>query len=616
MDVSPPLSGSLSSRPPMSGTVTSSSGSDTVALTADGAGAAQAVEAPLGNDPPCPPLPPPPTCGGVPHSNGTLREAAVQSPKTTLTRRRIKHATAPTTVLLLFVSMKIITSYDSGAFSASLGGDNGIAIDMGLNPAEGGALGSSVFLGNLCGCLLCGSLFGQHSAKSMMLIGMSLHALTTLLFAISQSFEVAMVVRFCLGVTIAFPVVYSPMWVEEHAPAKRRTTWMALCNAGVPIGTMFGFVVGGLLPSLSDFSWRWAFHFKVIAMIPCLAAIAQCDPATFDQPPNAIAAVLGQPPAEEAVGFPLQTAHPDSFTFFDHRVTDGYILHRFLVTLKRFLSNKMFVANVAALCVLYFIVTALQTFITVYLRAPPFNAEMATIVAGFGTTVVTAPVFGVIGGGLLVDKLGGYHRSWLVPTKVMLGWGVACAVFSVITIFAATTATFLLCTWILMFCGGAIVPVATGLIMASVDEDERSLASSLSVVMFNLFGYFLGPIVCGAVADVTSMAWGIRSVLLLAIPGIAPMLWAWRIAVKQSRGSLAGTASLNVSTQSAGSPDRTLLAGSTAPPPSAAPSDVAGTDQQPAVANRSSGSAASVPSEKEMTAVAIPLSGISAKQQG
>lgn len=424
-------------------------------------------------------------------------------------------AVAPTQVLVLFVLLKVLTSYDGGAFTASLAGDYGIAVELGLSPAEGGALGASVFLGNLVGCVLAGVLFGRYSARSLMLLAMAGHAVTTAMFSISQSFEMGILVRFLLGITIAFPVVYSPVWVEGHAPSRRRTTWMALCNAGVPIGAMVGFVVAGLVPSKLEVSWRWAFHVKSFCMVPCMLAIARCNVATFDSHAVTLAAAQRSASTDDR-----------GLSDCDEART---ALSGLLSLLRSFLRNGLFVTNVLALCALYFIVTGLQTFLVAYLRGPPFYAPMTSIVAGFGFTVITAPVLGVVCGGILIDRLGGYHGNLRMATSVMAIWGVACAFFSAVTSVATTLVGFLACLWLLMFCGGAIVPVGTGIIMASVDESHRAAASSVSVVVFNLLGYFLGPMVCGAIADATTLATGIKVMLWMAVPAVTPMLVGMRL---------------------------------------------------------------------------------------
>jgi predicted MFS family arabinose efflux permease len=57
--------------------------------------------------------------------------------------------------------------------------------------------------------------------------------------------------------------------------------------------------------------------------------------------------------------------------------------------------------------------------------------------------------------------------------------------------------------WIILFLGAATVPGATGLFVASVPGDMRSLATAVSVFFYNAFGYFLAPVISGWVTNAT-----------------------------------------------------------------------------------------------------------------
>ena len=55
------------------------------------------------------------------------------------------------------------------------------------------------------------------------------------------------------------PAVYFPVWVDEFGPEKSRTVWMALIQAGAPIGIMCGYVFAGVMTEDSEtdtFGWR------------------------------------------------------------------------------------------------------------------------------------------------------------------------------------------------------------------------------------------------------------------------------------------------------------------------------------------------------------------------
>ncbi|RHY19722.1 hypothetical protein DYB32_010183, partial [Aphanomyces invadans] len=52
--------------------------------------------------------------------------------------------------------------------------------------------------------------------------------------------------------------------------------------------------------------------------------------------------------------------------------------------------------------------------------------------------------------------------------------------------------------WLLLFFGGSILPSCTGIFISATPVQLRSLASSVSVMVFNLLGYALAPALTGS----------------------------------------------------------------------------------------------------------------------
>jgi hypothetical protein len=76
------------------------------------------------------------------------------------------------------------------------------------------------------------------------------------------------------------------------------------------------------------------------------------------------------------------------------------------------LKNKIFVSLVAALTLLYFTVTGIQYWTMKYLEII-FRGSTTVALRDFYFTITsfTAPVGGVVVGGILTSKLGGYNNK-------------------------------------------------------------------------------------------------------------------------------------------------------------------------------------------------------------
>jgi MFS family permease len=447
-------------------------------------------------------------------------------------------------LLLFFVILKIAGSFDSGAFSAAIGSDNGITDDLALTTTQQGTLGASVFLGNMVGCAVAGHLFSVHRGKLVLLSALVLHTFMTFLFVSVSTYHLSLVSRFGVGFSLAFIVVYTPLWVDEFAPTLRASSWMAYQNAGVPVGIMLGYVLGGLIPGYTDLTWKLTFYMKVVGMIPIMIFVARVDPKRIDirrrsglspmgsfdslhgsfsgreghssSPGSNVDAVTRQASLHAIAAAPL----PSSIA-----LSLGEQARRLARSLRPFTHNGVFVCCVLSLSSLYFVVAGLQTFAMPYLRADPFNASTKDIVLGFGLSVVSAPVFGVVAGGVLLDRIGGYHRNMPKASAFACAWAGLAAMLSLLCMSADTTSSFLVAVWCMLFCGGAVIPPTSGLILASLPEGSRAAGSSISTVVCNLLGNFLGPIVCGWVADRSgTLALGIHLVLAASFVGVVPLV--------------------------------------------------------------------------------------------
>jgi MFS family permease len=409
-------------------------------------------------------------------------------------------------VLYLMCALKIITSYDSGAYGAVLGIDDGIAQALQLSVVDEGALGSAPFVGNTLGCAAAGILFSRYEAKPLLMFGMGMHFVCTILFAMSPTFIIAVCARTLIGFTLSFVVVYSVVWTDVFSPRASATTWLAAMNAGVPLGMLLGFVMGGAVTPELELSWRLTFLFKAMILLPVLLALHRAPARSVNDP--------------GATDLTRKRRHEAQLTAAG--VAEPNVCESVIRNASTLLRNELFVCAVLGLVVLYFVVTAMQVFVTSYLRGAPFYASMSTIVFGFGAASVTAPVFGVVAGGMIVDRLGGYSNL-----KRAALFGAACgtgaAWFGLLACYMTTVPTFIAALWFMLFVGAANVPVGTGILMAAVPPAMRPTASAYAAVAFNTFGYFLGPIVCGAIADRTGLQQAFHIVLMMSSLGCIPL---------------------------------------------------------------------------------------------
>ena len=110
------------------------------------------------------------------------------------------------------------------------------------------------------------------------------NAIACFLFSVSSNIWFLYAMRFMLGFTQAFCVIYGPVWVNEFSPKKSNTKWMAILHSFVVIGIMVGYIFGAITVNLfSKFlSWRFAFMLQGWFMILIGICFLFCDNRALD----------------------------------------------------------------------------------------------------------------------------------------------------------------------------------------------------------------------------------------------------------------------------------------------------------------------------------------------
>jgi MFS transporter, Spinster family, sphingosine-1-phosphate transporter len=119
----------------------------------------------------------------------------------------------------------------------------------------------------------------------------------------------------------------------------------------------------------------------------------------------------------------------------------------------------------------------------------------------YAITCISAPILGVVVGGSIIHRVGGYNS----PKAIKISCFVSLfAVASALPIpFTSNFLVFQILIWLLLFFGGFIVPVMTGILLTAVQAHERTIANSVANLSYNLLGYLPSPFVYGFVCSLT-----------------------------------------------------------------------------------------------------------------
>ena len=151
-----------------------------------------------------------------------------------------------------------------------------------------------------------------------------------------------------------------------------------------------------------------------------------------------------------------------------------------------------------AMAALYFTVTGVQFWGTSYLHVA-LKAPLPLVNTLFILCAATGPTLGVFFGGWLVDFCGGYRgvKQRTVALEICCFFGIISCVFSIPITFLNNIESVVVLLWLVLFSGAAILPACSGILVSIVPRKHRAVSSSLSLVVFNLFGYCLSLLLSG-----------------------------------------------------------------------------------------------------------------------
>lgn len=144
-----------------------------------------------------------------------------------------------------------------------------------------GVLGSLVYISLSIGCPVFGHLLRRYNAKVVLGTALAVNNAAMLLFALCPTSlpNLFVFIRCVVGFSQAALVVYSPVWIDEYAPAGRHASWMAYLQASTPFGIMLGYLAASVFTFsghdtiLGLSSFRWPFLVQVALVTPLLSAV-------------------------------------------------------------------------------------------------------------------------------------------------------------------------------------------------------------------------------------------------------------------------------------------------------------------------------------------------------
>ncbi len=315
----------------------------------------------------------------------------------------------------------------------------------------------------------------RKSRRNTVAISLGLWSIMTACSGMARNFVALLLARIGVGVGEAGGSPPAHAMISDYFPPQKRSTALSIYSAGIYMGILIGFLMGGYLNQ--HLGWRTAFF------------------------------VVGTPGIVFALLFYVTVKEPRrGATDIDNTETANP--HTLGEVLKVLYSNKTFVFLALASALNVFCIYGLLNW------APSFLSRLhgmksSQIGASLGLIYGIGGAIGSFAGGLLTDHFGKKDKRWYlkIPAYAIL-IGIPCAAGA---IFLHDKYLALAC---LGLCGslqsvylGPSLSVAHGLVPASM----RAMTSAVFFLVINLVGLGFGPLVVGLISDLLKPALGVES---------------------------------------------------------------------------------------------------------
>jgi MFS family permease len=439
-------------------------------------------------------------------------------------------------IFIFFLLSNLFLNYDTGVIPASL---IEITKEINFDYSEQALIGALVYLGLSFASIFVGMIFSRFGPSKVCSLILLLNCLSCFTFSLSSNKIILFCMRFLMGATEAFIVIYGPVWVNNYAPLEYSTTWMGILHSCTVLGVVAGYIVASIIINFFGHYFTWRFAIQIQGFAEIIFALffwfENDEYINVDVRKTVSASEVEMENKNNNVSNNINNniytvPHGSNASFninsrmskrkFNPRIDsiETSNIHGFLFQTKIILTTPLYISITLGLCSIYFIVTGIQFWMTKYLieilEAGPLLVNII-----FSIISITAPLFGVLVGGAFSDKYGGYKGENVIKAiKICIAFGLISFVFAFPMGFLFQLIYLSILLWTFLFFGAAIIPIGTGIMISSVQKDCQATSSSISQLIFNLFGYFFSPMLTGYIMDEfidkrQGFIWGMRVVL-------------------------------------------------------------------------------------------------------
>lgn len=378
-------------------------------------------------------------------------------------------------------------------------------------------------------------LIEYNIRKTLFIVFFALSFGSVLTIGLVSNFYVLSALRLVNGIGVSYICIFNPIWVDQFAPKSSASILMAIHNLSSILGTILGFAMTSLLPKTSwNLSYLiqgfilgglFIFYFmlkekyfdrRMLRYKETNTFYIQCNildrsndismvSENSDSKRSSSVLVLNPNNKQIENTVNINGASDVSRSSTIETIEKLEFPERTFTLAEKFpllLSNKIYVLLTFTITIFLFITTVLLQWMKKYLT-DVIKISNETADVSFVATCLTSPILGILSGGFVVQKLGGYHT--IKAMYLCLFNSLACGVLALCVLPIQNLIGFAIVVWLYLFLGAMMNPCINGSILKSLPNELKGTGNTLQFIISNLIGVSPAPSIYGLINDGTKL---------------------------------------------------------------------------------------------------------------
>lgn len=352
--------------------------------------------------------------------------------------------------------------------------------DWGITHMQSGLLVSSVYWSIVILTFPVSILVDRWSRTKSIGLMAVIWSLSTALCALTGNFVQLLIARTLIGVGEAGYAPGGSAMIAGMYPQEKRAKMMGLWNASIPLGTALGILLGGLIAA----RWGWKHAFGIVAF------------------PGLIVAILF---------FFVKDYKTIDLSYTD--TNNNKVKMKTKEIIKEFLSKPSLIFTYFGIAAVVFVTTSIITWLSTYFEV---TRGISQNKAGtLASLVMALAIVGAPLGGFLADR---WRKS---NAKARLLYPSLSSVLAAILLFLGLFVFKGTIQYIILLLMGvtvtSFISAAAAVTQDVIHAGLRAVSYAIAVVIMNLLGASMAPIVIGKIYDITKNISTALSILPLVL---------------------------------------------------------------------------------------------------